>query len=122
MSERSHLDPVARRFRRWVDEALVEDRALNPDEVADVDAAAQHAARETNRAVLYDRAQAAITANLNSLTTAQAIQGQASFNNTQRDDALRFLAGRVVDLTKQNNALIRLVVSTARSDALDSTE
>ena len=119
---RREWDEGARLVRTWVNGVEQTPREFNATENAEADAAATSAARETNRAVLYDRAQAAITANLNSLTTAQAIQGQASFNNTQRDDALRFLAGRVVDLTKQNNALIRLVVSTARSDALDSTE
>lgn len=119
---RTEHDDVGRRVRSWVDGALDVDRAYTAQENAEADAAATTAARETNRAILLDRAQTAIAANLTALTTAQTIENQTSFNNAQRDDSLRFLARTVGSLLKENNALIRLVVGLVRAEALDSTE
>lgn len=120
---RKRWDDAARKVRVW-DDTGTEQAPVDytPAENADADVRATQATRETNRAILMDRAQAAIAANLTALTVAQGLEVQGSFNNSQRDDALRFLAATVGSLLKENNALIRLVVAAVRADALDATE
>lgn len=113
---------TARRFRAWVDGTLVEDRAYTAEENAAVDAVAVARNRETNRTILLDRAAAALAANTTAIAALTPLETQVSFNNTQRDQALRDLARQVVTLSKENNALIRLLVGATRPNTLDSTE
>lgn len=119
---RREWDEQARRVRTWIDGVLTEDRPFTPAEDAATTAAATTAARETNRTILLDRAAAALAANTAAIAALTPLETQVSFNNTQRDQALRDLARQVVTLSKENNALIRLLVGATRPDALDSTE
>lgn len=120
---RARWDTDARRYTDWDETgAQVVDRAFTAQENAAADEAVRDATRQTNLAVLRDRAQAAIDANLAALSTAQAIETASSFTSAQRDQAIRFLGGQAVDRIKQTNALIRLLLLAERPDLLDTTE
>lgn len=121
---RREWDEGARRVRTWDDAGtLVEDRAFTAQENAGADAAVTTATREARWETLLGRAETAQQNNRDSLATLEQIAGRASFTNAQRDDALRFLAGRVDALTRQNNALMQITLRLAgRVAAMDAPD
>lgn len=67
---------------------------------------------ETNRQTLIDTAKAAYSSNVSAITRLQNFaNGTATLTNTQRDTALRDLAGEQARAFRQLNALIRLTAN-----------
>lgn len=103
-------DDTTRRVTRWDEDGnVVSDDDYSPAEIAEAEALATETRRQARYATLLDRAETAQQGNrdfldLTSVTTAQAVS-------------------QVKDLTRQNNALMQLVLRLAgRFAALDAPD
>lgn len=108
---RRRVDEAARTVTTW-DEHGVQTgppRDLTPEENARLDAALTNRRREVNRAAILDR----ITADRSNLRT---IASATSFNNAQRDDAIRLIARATLANGRAIEAL------AGRLAALDDTD
>lgn len=121
---RQRRDDNALRVTRWDEEGnVVADDAYSPDEVAQAEASAEESRREARWRSLLGRVEAAQQGNRDSRATLAQIAGATFATAQQRDNAIKFLAGRVEALTVQNNALMQLVLRLAgRFDALDNSD
>lgn len=117
-------DDTTRRVTRWDEDGnVVSDDDYSPAEIAEAEALATETRRQARYATLLERAETAQQDNRDSRTTLAQIATAASFTTAQRDNAIRYLAGRVDALTVQNTALMQLVLSLAgRFAALDAAD
>lgn len=84
---------------------------FTPEENAQANAALAEATATQNEVTLRDRARQVLTANNAAITElANFAAGTVALSNTQRDKALRDLAGHQVRILRTLNALIKLEV------------